>query len=249
VTNGRPKVYQRREYREEMGEGRFTSVTIAVGESDLYIGWRGSAETWMIKHSAARHLRRLRGTIFTHPDPKLLSSLVPLEDPGTLAPPLKAMFEAARRAGVGPMAAVAGAIAEEVGRSLVEEYHLEEVVIENGGDLYLTLTEPLNIRLWAPTSPFTNRIALRAIGTLGVATSSATYGHGLSRGQADAVMVAAKSASLADGLATAYCNAVQSGDQIEEICQRLVTEEGVLGAIITIGDKLAVGGELEVVQL
>ena len=86
-------------------------------------------------------------------------------------------------------------------------------------------------------------------GELGIATSSATMGHSLSFGRADAVMVAALDAAVADALATSYCNRVLSAEDAERLCSELVKEEGVVGALIAIGETLAIGGQLEVRRL
>ncbi|MDX9914844.1 MAG: UPF0280 family protein [Sphaerochaeta sp.] len=242
-------MYQRRAYRTNMGSGRFTSLSLAVGESDLYIGYRGAVEVSAIEQCALKKLRRLRQEILDYPDHRLLTTLVPLFQHEERSPLLASMLASAEQANVGPMAAVAGAIAQELGRHLRSAYPLTELVIENGGDLYLFLTEPLPVKLLAPSSPFSNKLALMANGEIGIATSSATMGHSLSFGRADAVMVAALDAALADALATSYCNRVQCNDDAQPLCQALTAETGVIGAVIAIGDTVAIGGSLEVCHL
>ncbi len=242
-------MYQRRSYRANMGEGRFTSLSIAVGESDLYIGYRGAVESAAFEQCALRKLRRLRQEILDYPDPRLLTSLVPLFQQEERSPLLSSMLASAEQANVGPMAAVAGAIAQEMGRHLRTAFPLTELVIENGGDLYLFLKEPLPVRLLAPPSPFDGKLALLAREEIGIATSSATMGHSLSFGRADAVMVASSDAALADALATSYCNRVQTSDDAHRLCAALIAEQGVIAAVIAIGDTLAIGGSLEVLHL
>lgn len=232
-----------------MGEGRFSSFSLAVGESDLYIGYRGEVDRSIIEQSTLKQLRRLRQEILDYPDPRLMTSLVPLFQHEEHSRLISSMLASAEQANVGPMAAVAGAIAQELGRHLLARHGLEELVIENGGDLFLHLSEPVPVRLLAPSSPFSGKLALMAEGEMGVATSSATMGHSLSFGRADAVMVAALDASLADALATSYCNRVLNKEDAERLCSELATEEGVVGAVITIGDTLAIGGRLEVRRL
>ncbi|NMA23298.1 MAG: UPF0280 family protein, partial [Spirochaetales bacterium] len=124
--------YQRRVYRTQMGTGRFSSLTLAVGESDLYIGYSGSVEIEALRTSALRKLRRLRQEILDYPDSRLLTSLTPLFQHEEHSSLLDAMLEAAEQANVGPMAAVAGAIAQEMGRYLKEKHGLTEIVVENG---------------------------------------------------------------------------------------------------------------------
>ncbi len=228
---------------------RFISFSFAIGESDLYIGYRGEAEYSAVLQRVGRQLRRFRQEILDYPDPSFQVSLTPLLQHIEGYPLLATMVEASEQANVGPMAAVAGAIAQKIGKDLVEHFNLEEVVVENGGDLYLYLTEPLLVRLLVPSSPFNNQIGVRVTGEVGVATSSARTGHSLSFGLADAVLVVSTSAALADALATAYCNKVLDASDAQAYCEELVAEKGVLGAIIAIDDTLAVGGSLEVVRL
>ena len=87
-----------------------------------------------------------------------------------------------------------------------------DVLVENGGDIWLKSTQPRNICIYAGNSPFSQRIGLeiKAETTpLGICTSSGTVGHSLSFGSADAVVILASSAVLADAVATATCNLVQ----------------------------------------
>lgn len=232
-----------------MGAGRFTSFSLAVGESDLYVGFRGSVERSVIEQSTLRQLRRLRQELLDYPDPRLMTSLTPLFQHEERSRLIASMLSSAEQANVGPMAAVAGAIAQELGRHLLATHTLEELVIENGGDLFLHLSEPLPVRLLARSSPFSGTVAIMGDGELGIATSSATMGHSLSFGRADAVMVAALDAAVADALATSYCNRVLSAEDAERLCSELVKEEGVVGALIAIGETLAIGGQLEVRRL
>lgn len=232
-----------------MGGERFHTFSLAIGESDLFVGYSGEAELTAVQGRVSRQLRRLRQEILDYPDSSFLVSLTPLYQHIEGSPLLSAMVEASEQANVGPMAAVAGAIAQKIGKDLMAHFDLSEVVIENGGDLYLNLTEPLLVRLLAPTSPFNNQIGVRVNGEVGVATSSARSGHSLSFGRADAVLVVSPSAALADALATAYCNKVLEAEDVQKSCERLVAESGVIGAIVALDETLAVGGELEVVRL
>ena len=121
------------------------------------------------------------------------------EDP--LAPPLlRTMLSAARLAGVGPMASVAGAIAQAVGAAL--KPHSSSIIVENGGDCYLDMDEETTVGIYAgPRSPFSGKIGIRLtadVFPLGICTSSGTVGHSLSFGKADAVTVTARDAALAD---------------------------------------------------
>ncbi len=242
-------MYEKRTYRQHMGEGRFASLSISVQESDLWIGYQGTVDQRKLESEAMRILRQLRLELLTYDDPRLLSSLVPLMPVSVLSPFLASMFEAAKRAGVGPMASVAGAIAQVVGQKLKQQFSLQEIVVENGGDLYIDVLQPLSVKLIAPTSTFSGKVSILvdpALGPMGVCTSSARFGHSLSFGKADAVLVATQDAALADAYATAYCNQVQKQEDVQRICELLSAKPEVFSALVALDATLAVGGRLEV---
>jgi hypothetical protein len=156
------------------------------------------------------------------------------------------MYRAAEMAGVGPMAAVAGAIAEQVGRTLVEMS--EEIIVENGGDIWLTLKAPAVIGLYAGRSPFSSKIGIMVKPEhtpMGICTSSATVGHSMSFGKADAVTICATDAALADAVATETCNRIRSEDDLATAIRFALSIEGVNGALAILGDTIAAMGEIE----
>jgi len=155
-----------------------------------------------------------------------------------------------RYPGVGPMAAVAGAIAEHVGVDLLS--HTDEVIVENGGDIFIKTSVPVTIGIFAGTSRLSMRIGLR-IDSLekpfSVCTSSGTVGHSLSLGKADAVCVVSDSCSLADAAATSICNKIKTKAHIQSAIDFGKNIEGVNGIFVIMDDEIGMWGELEVVQL
>ncbi|MFA6681712.1 MAG: UPF0280 family protein [Sphaerochaeta sp.] len=244
-------MYQERAYRRGMGFSRFSSVTVAVGESDLWIGYApfSVAPDALVKEST-RVLRRLRNEILNYPDSLFLSSLVPLrkrED--GVSPFLESMIRAARPSGTGPMASVAGAIAQEVGSVLKRKFSLDEIVVENGGDLYIDTLKPLSVTLFAGSNKLSGKVSIivdMEHCPLGVCTSSAKVGHSHSFGRADAVMVACKDAALADAYATAFCNMVREEADVERVSRLMNEKEEILSALVLLDTKLALCGQLEV---
>jgi hypothetical protein len=170
------------------------------------------------------------------------------DDP--LAPAIvKDMISASRVAGVGPMASVAGAIAEHVGRRILTKSI--NVVVENGGDIYLNVNDDMSIGIFAGQSPLSGRIALKiqaAETPLGICTSSGTVGHSLSFGIADAVCIKSRSATLADAAATAVGNLIKSKSDVKKGLDRAMSIQGVLGVLIVTGDTLAVQGDMELTE-
>lgn len=178
--------------------------------------------------------------------PEFLSSLVPLAPDPAAPPVVAAMMEASRRAQVGPMAAVAGAIAEHVGRGLSHRSH--EIIVENGGDLYMRSSHRRELTLLAEnTSLMGLRIAVPPLAEgAGIATSAGTLGHSLSFGRADAMMVLAESGALADALATAVGNIVLGASDLERALST-ARELGALAAVIIADGHLAACGGIELI--
>lgn len=175
------------------------------------------------------------------------TSLAPFEVSDTAPLIVKEMALAAKKVNVGPMAAVAGAVAEFVGKDLLK--YSEEVIVENGGDIFLKTLKPRKIAIYAGDSPLSNRIAIEIKPEqtpLGICTSAGTLGHSLSFGKADAVVVLSKSASLADAAATAIGNRVQEADDIEKGIVFAKGIKGISGVVIIKDDKIGIWGEIKI---
>jgi hypothetical protein len=238
--------YVHRTYRDFSSTRSFSRFSVKISETDLFI-LADSDLTHLAMESALRFRSQVEEYIRIHPD--FRSSLVPVaEDP--LAPSIiKDMLASARASGVGPMASVAGAIAEHVGRTLIE--HSSNVVVENGGDIYLNLREDISIGIFAGKSILSGRIALRIPAgetPLGICTSSGTVGHSLSFGIADAVCIKSTSTALADAAATAAGNLIKSRADVKIGLAKAMSIKGVLGALIVTGDTLAVQGAMELTE-
>jgi hypothetical protein len=160
------------------------------------------------------------------------------------------MVKAGENAAVGPMAAIAGAVAEHAGLGLLKS--TDEVIVENGGDIFIKTASPLTVGIFAGQSPLSLRIGIRVNGgpmPMGVCTSSGTVGHSLSLGMADAVCVVAESCAFADAAATAVGNLVQSIADIEFAIAKGKSIDKIQGIIIIVGEKMGIWGDLEVVPL
>ncbi len=237
-------MYQARTYRDWVGASGLVSFSATTRESDLMIRARRD-----LRRQAETALARVRGEIEAEiaRRPEFGVSLIPLPLPPSPTPVVGGMLRAAAAWGVGPMAAVAGAVAQGVGRAL--ERWSPEVIVENGGDIYLKSARPVEIGLYAgEDSPYTGRLRLRvrpAGGELGVCASSGTVGHSLSFGRSDAVVAVAQDAALADAAATAIANRITS----PEVVERVIEEErqrGLLrGLLIVVEGRLGVVGDLE----
>ena len=223
------------------------SFQVRVKETDLYIKAAQNLQE-LAYQSILRYRYQLEQYLLANPE--FYRSLVPLADDEFAPPIVRRMLWAARCAGVGPMAAVAGAMAEAVGQDLLRES--SEVIVENGGDIFLRSSKEVKVGIFAGASPLSLRIGLRlpaAEHPWGVCTSSATVGPSLSFGRADAVCVLAASPALADGAATAVGNVVRSSLELENGLEKARSIEGLTGAVIILGDKLAAWGQIQLAEI
>ncbi len=214
---------------------------VLVNQTDLLVsGFRDLEEK--AKSLVYKYRRQLEDYIDKHPS--FVRAFCPLKrDP--FAPRIvNSMIEAGSRANVGPMAAVAGAIAEYVGLGLLP--YSRDVVVENGGDIFIRSKVRREMLLLAESSAFTGiKIAIQpSPKPVGVCTSSGKLGHSLSYGKADAVMVVGPTASMADAAATGIANLIRSPSDIKKGLDR-AQEIGVLGVLILIQDQMGVWGNIE----
>jgi uncharacterized protein len=239
--------YQPRFYRSQHSSPDLISFSVCIKETNLFIAARCNLERKAYR-SVQKHRQTIEGYIARHPE--FLTSLAPVEvEPGE-SPIICKMAEAAQKAGVGPMAAVAGAIAESVGRDLLE--YSSDIIVENGGDLFIKTTRERVVGIHAGDSLFSGKLGLTIKPTdtpCGICTSSGTVGHSLSFGKADAVTIVAASASLADAAATACCNCIQSPYDINKALSAAQSIEGVSGAIIIMADRIGAAGDVRLVSL
>lgn len=244
-----PASYKKRTYRQLVNPGALVSCQVQVRETDLHI-LAPLDLTTAAKDLVLQYRNQLENYIRHCPSFK--SSLVPLTM-DLLAPPIiKEMLKAAEAAEVGPLAAVAGAIAEFVGRDLLAMGHLDEIMVENGGDIFLQRQTDCVIAIFAGPSPLSNKVGIKVAVEkmpLGICTSSATVGHSLSLGQADAVTVLAAATALADAAATRIGNEVKEKHPLDEALSSASQIPGIKGAVIIRGLEIGAWGEIELVDL
>jgi hypothetical protein len=233
-------------YRFWSQDNDLVSFNVMVKETDLFIrarrNLRKKALDVVIKQRAL-----LEAYIERHPG--FVTALEPFAV-GIDAPLIvKEMAEASTKVGVGPMAAVAGAIAESVGKELLK--YSSEVIVENGGDIFLRLKQTRRIGIYAGNSPLSGKLALEIKPQdtpSGVCTSSGTVGHSLSFGKADAAIVLSSSTPLADAAATAVGNLVKTAEDMPRAIEFVREVEGITGIAIIIGDKMAAWGKINLVR-
>jgi hypothetical protein len=218
-----------------------------VKETDLLVRAKKdlSRET---RESVLKYRHQLETYITLHPE--FQRSLLPIPEDLHAPGMVREMVRASQFAGVGPMAAVAGAMAESVSKDLLP--FTDEVIVENGGDIYLVTSRERTIGIYAGRSPLSLKLGILINpedSPLGICTSSGTVGPSLSFGKADAICILSKSAALADAAATAVGNIVKEKKDIDSGLNKGKQIEGVLGLLIILGDNIGVWGKMQLTQL
>ncbi|NLW91493.1 MAG: UPF0280 family protein [Syntrophomonadaceae bacterium] len=244
--------YVNRHYRLNHTGSDLSYFNIRVKDSDLAIGVAKEAYTDSLISLCQRELIRLRSGLeyYIEMQPDFKTTFLPIQLlPG--APDIaRLMAGAGLLAGVGPMAAVAGAFAQTIGEYL--NPYSAEVIVENGGDIYLRSSIPRTIAIFAGESSFSNQIALKvnpAGNSLGICTSSGTVGPSVSLGKADAVLIRAASAALADAVASRAGNQVQNENDLMKAVEAAREVPGVEGVLVIKNDKMAAWGDMELVPI
>ena len=238
-------IHEERTYRSLINKDNLTSYNVIIAESDLFI----SSDTNLAdlaQKSLIKYRHSLETYIQNHAE--FRTSLLPLPEDKFAPPIIREMLDKSKICGVGPMASVAGAVSEFVGYDLLDQ--TENLIIENGGDIFLNSKNKLTVSVYAGKSPLSYKVNLLIKPEetpMGICTSSATVGPSLSFGKADAVCVISKSATLADAAASSIGNRVRSKKDIKAALNYGIEIPGVNGIIIIIGNDMGAIGEVEFV--
>ena len=237
-------MYEPRTYRHWVKGKDLVSFSTTLKETDLYIRATRNLQGEAFK-SVLKYRNKLEGYIEQHPN--FLTSLEPVPFDDGAPDIVRAMLEAAGKAGVGPMAAVAGAINEFVGHELLSIS--PEVIIENGGDIFIKSLAKRIIGIYAGKSPLSGKIGLEINGEdtpLAICTSSGTVGHSLSYGQADAVVVLSPSSALADAAATTIGNLIKQPEDIPSAIERAKGIGKLTGLLVIKDDRIGFWGDVRI---
>jgi uncharacterized protein len=239
-------MFEPRTYRRETSHPDLVAFRVCVAETDLQLA--ADSDLSALALGAVKTARaQLEAEIGR--DRRFLTSFDPLPMPPHAAGVVRAMYLASAKAGVGPMAAVAGAVAQAVGEAVLAQS--EQVIVENGGDIFLSTSTARVIGVQAGGSPLSGRVGLSipAGSRLGICTSSATVGHSVSLGKADAGMIICEDAALADAFATTLANQVKNDDDVQRAIDWARTVPEIRAALVIIGETMGVCGEYELVPV
>lgn len=242
--------YVERTYRTQFNSERFSSIEVKYKETDLWIGINPGSFKLEMKELVLKEIINLRNKFdkYIAEEPMFRKSLQPFQ-PSEFAPPEAfEMAVAATKAGIGPMSAVAGLFAREAGKVLTDNFEIEELVVENGGDIFAILKNELLLSVFAGESPLSERVGIvipAGFKKLGICTSAGKIGPSISFGKADAVMVICEDVVLADVYATAFGNKVKSPAQVEKVINQSENFPELLSLLIICDDKIGIRGDFE----
>jgi len=237
--------FQRRFYRDWANAKDLYAARVAERETDLQILTDKPIDKIFVREK----IRQYRGEIekYIAKDRRFQAALKPQAVEFSAPRIVKEMSEAAKIANVGPMAAVAGAIAEFIGRDLLKKGH-KEVIIENGGDIFIKTCQSRKIKIYAGKSKLSNKLSIKIKSKntpCGVCASSGTVGHSLSFGSADVAVILAKNALIADAVATATANRIVKQEDLSKALDFASSLKGVNGAVVILGKNIACWGTIE----
>jgi ApbE superfamily uncharacterized protein (UPF0280 family) len=234
-----------------MNADRFRFFPSVYQESDLLIGVPHPDYRPQMQDTSLQEQVRLYQllTSFSASHPLFRTSLEPLPLPAgkeEVPPEIATMIRCGLRTGTGPMSSVAGVFAEGVAERLTGEYGPPELVVENGGDLFIRNRSDLVTVIHAGRSALSGKIGLvLPPGRWGVCTSSGTVGHSFSSGMADAVTVVSSSTPMADAWATALANQVLDQHDIEPVLDRAAGNREIMACLVIVGEKMGIRGKFE----
>jgi len=244
-------LFEPRTYRTQFNTHRFTGFELKHLETDLWIGIDPESYHAEMNKVALDKIVNLRETLdkYIQTTPFFKKSLKPFYPDDKAPHEAIEMALIAEKAGIGPMSAVAGLFAREVGEEIIKNFPVKEMVIENGGDIYVILRNELVLSVFAGESILSERIGLVIPAEnkkLGICTSAGTVGPSLSFGKADAVVVVCEDILLADALATALGNKVKSPADVEKVIKKAENFPEIQTLLIICEDKIGIKGENEI---
>jgi hypothetical protein len=179
-------------------------------------------------------------------NPKFLSSLRPVPLNNNMPEIIRRMVIASGKTGVGPMAGVAGVIAEYSIRKALKKSPEDDVIVDNGGDVFLSCKKKISMGIYpGPGLPFALGLNITEDEfPLAVCSSSGTMGHSLSFGKCDLVTVIGDTGALADTAATAICNKILTEEDITPVLQKYILLTGIRGIIAVLDQKMGMVGDI-----
>jgi len=241
-------MYEERTYRQYSKSDDLCQFRVVYGDTDLLV----ICDSPDLKDKAEKAVKELHMALtkYITKHPLFETSFVPVRYDFFAPEIVRNMMKASSKMGVGPMASVAGAIAEAVGKRLLK--FSKQVIIENGGDIFMKTDIPRKVAVFAGESPFSEKIALEidpGETPIGICTSSGTVGPSFSFGSADAVVIKAGSCTLADAAATAIGNTIKKTQDIDATIEKFGKIRDLAGIMAIKGSRMGVVGRVKVTKI
>jgi ApbE superfamily uncharacterized protein (UPF0280 family) len=237
------EIFRNRTYRAAVESSDLVSFAVSCKETNLFIvsksRWEKEARDAVLRARYA--IEHYIGT-----KQEFSESLTPMDDDPLAPAIIRQMIGDTKLAGVGPMASVAGAIAEYVARAIngIDESG-GDVIVENGGDIFMISERDRIVSIHAGEIPVRLGIVIHSAGEgVGISSSSARFGHSMSFGNCDLATVVARHGALSDACATALGNAISSPGDIEQSLSEITAIPDVLGALAICEGKIGITGDI-----
>lgn len=241
------KACQKRDYRSWVKSNDLITFQVTIKETDLLISAEKNLEEESLKY-IQYYRKELNDYIKRQPEFETSFKPIIIEEDAPLL--IKAMGEAGKQANTGPFAAVAGAMAEFIGKDLLK--YSDQIIVENGGDIFISSKTHRVLGIYAGNSPLTGKLGIKIpayLSPVGICTSSGTVGHSISFGKADAAIIISKSTTLADSVATATANLIKVKGDLEKAISFAQNIEGIIGVVTIINENIAIWGkDIEIIR-
>jgi len=224
--------------------GNYNSFTVTYKNANIFASCDAD-----IEREIKKLLPEIYDTVenYAAQNPSFLKSFIPLEKDENAPEIIRQMLDAAFEAKTGPMASVAGAIAEALVMNVVEKF--ETLIIENGGDIFLYSVNDVTCGFYTGTDFDNFGIFIKkSFMPCGISSSSAKIGHSLSFGASTLATVISRSGAAADAFATSLANKIRSEDTLKNAVNECAVEKNVIGCAGIFKKKIAFAGDIEFVS-
>jgi uncharacterized protein len=249
-------MFEARTYRKTHNNAQLDHFEVSFLETDLWIGIdKGKYFEDEVIKFALDKIKELRALLvgYNTSHHQFITSYEPLNFDQNAPNVIQKMLDAGIKTNTGPMTSVAGIFAEYIGKSLKNEFRLENIIVENGGDNYLSLNSlTATIPIHTGNDNQGNKIGLKIKPEetpIGICTSSGKIGHSISFGKADTVTVVSKNIAAADAFATSICNQVKTKYDLDDLITKYGHNDDIESLIIIMDGNVGLIGEHEVVFL
>lgn len=198
----------------------------------------------LITESIVRERRKIEKYI--EGQPEFAKALKPIELLPEAPEIVRKMARAAEKTGLGPMASVAGTLAQ-YGVEAALAAGSTDALVENGGDMYIASSSPVTIGIYAGKNSIGAQLAFHILPEelpLSICSSSSQMGHSLSFGNCELATVIAREAALADSAATLVCNSISRQEDVEHVLDKVGRIEGIQGILVVKDNNVGLWGKL-----